>query len=99
LDKFYNKADLPWVQLIWYEYYIGSVPHGEKLLGSFWWLDVLKQVDNFRGVSSIKLGRGDTFLFWLDSWHLDGSLTPLSVRLPRLFFVRVGGGFIGCPSF
>jgi hypothetical protein len=71
--------------LIWSEYYIGSVPHGEKLMGSFWWRDVLKQVDNFHGVSSIKPGRGDTFLFWLDSWHLDGSLTPLNVRFPRLF--------------
>jgi hypothetical protein len=85
LDKFYNKADLPWVHLIWSEYYIGSVPHGENLRGSFWWRDVLKQVDNFRGVSSIKPGRGDTFLFWLDSWQLDGSLTPLNVRFPRLF--------------
>jgi hypothetical protein len=67
LDKFYNKADLPWVHLIWSEYYLGSVPHGEKLMESFWSRDVLKQVNNFRGVSSIKLGRGDTFLFWSDS--------------------------------
>jgi hypothetical protein len=68
LDKFYNKADLPWVHLIWSEYYLGAVPHGENLKGSFWWRDVLKQVDNFRGVSFIQPGRGDTFLFWSDGW-------------------------------
>jgi hypothetical protein len=38
LHKFYNKADLPWVQLIWNQYY----SHGRLLIigsrkGSFWW--------------------------------------------------------------
>jgi hypothetical protein len=63
LDKFYNRSDLPWVHLLWSEYYLQSVPHAEKLKGSFWWRDVLKQVDNFRGVSSVKPGRCDSFLF------------------------------------
>jgi hypothetical protein len=73
------------VHLIWFEYYLGAVPHGENLKGSFWWRDVLKQVDNFRGVSFIQPGRGDTFLFWSDGWHCDGSTTPLRDRYPRLF--------------
>jgi hypothetical protein len=61
LDKFYNKLELPWVQLIWHAYDEGNIPHVEDLRGSFWWQDVLKQVDNFRGVKVAKLGRGDTF--------------------------------------
>jgi hypothetical protein len=31
LDKFYNKADIPWVNLIWNTYYFnGKVPHATK---------------------------------------------------------------------
>jgi hypothetical protein len=85
LDKFYNKSDVPWVQLLWSEYYLDSVPHAENLKGSFWWRDVLKQVDNFRGVARIKPGKGDTFLFWLDSWKLNDSFICLKDKFPRLF--------------
>jgi hypothetical protein len=85
LDKFYNKVDLPWVHLLWSEYYLDSVPHWEKLKGSFWWRDVLKQVDNDRGFTSIKIGIGDTALFWSDNWFLDGCHTPLRDRFPQLF--------------
>jgi hypothetical protein len=36
LDKFYNKADIPWVNLIWNTYYSnGEVPHAIKDKGSF----------------------------------------------------------------
>jgi hypothetical protein len=59
--------------------------HWKKLKGSFWWRDVLKQVDNYRGVTYINLGRGDTILFWSDNWQLDGCHTPLRDRFPRLF--------------
>jgi hypothetical protein len=85
LNKFYNKKDLPWVHFLWSEYYLEAVPHADNMRGSFWWRDVLKQVDNFRGVSSVKPGKGDTFLFWSDSWSLDGSTTPLMTRYPSLF--------------
>jgi hypothetical protein len=35
LDKFYNKADIPWVNLIWNTYYSnGEVPHATKDKGS-----------------------------------------------------------------
>jgi hypothetical protein len=35
LDKFYNKSDLPSVQLIWNAHYDGRISHAEKLCGSF----------------------------------------------------------------
>jgi hypothetical protein len=85
LDKFYNHADLPWINLIWYAHYEDKIPHAENLCGSFWWRDVLKLVDNFCGVSSVKPRRGNTFLFWSDSWEINGSSRPLKDRYPRLF--------------
>jgi hypothetical protein len=85
LDKFYNQRDVPWVQLIWEVHYDGKIPHSENLCGSFWWRDVMKQVDNFRGVDRVKQGRGDTFLFWSNNWCLNGYSLPLHSRFPRLF--------------
>jgi hypothetical protein len=36
LDKFYNKADIPWVNLIWNTYYFeGEIPHASREKGSF----------------------------------------------------------------
>jgi hypothetical protein len=50
---------------------------------------MLKLVDNFRGVSMVKRGKGNTFLFWSDNWQIGGSAQPLNARFPRLFsFVR-----------
>jgi hypothetical protein len=85
LDKFYNKADIPWVSLLWDSYYAESVPHATKLCGSFWWRDIFKLVEDFRDLSSIKPGRGDTIIFWSDKWKFHDSLVPLSERFPRLF--------------
>jgi hypothetical protein len=85
LDKFYNNLDIPWVHLVWNSHYSDKIPHAEDLCGSFWWRDVMKQVDNFQGVSAVKLGRGDTFLFWTENWSLQGSIRPMKLRFPRLF--------------
>ena len=41
LHKFYNKEDLPWVNLVW-RYYGDEVPHTANLCGSFWWRDIMK---------------------------------------------------------
>ena len=35
LHKFYNKADITWVSLIWNTYYNGNVPHATLVCGSF----------------------------------------------------------------
>lgn len=41
-DKFYNKADTPWVQLTWQAFYNGPFPpHMKRPVGSFWWRDVV----------------------------------------------------------
>jgi len=36
LLKFFNKDDIPWVNLIWEKYYQTEAPRG-KVEGSFWW--------------------------------------------------------------
>jgi hypothetical protein len=53
--------------LIWEAHYSDKIPHAKKLCGSFWWRDVVRLVDNFRGVATVKHGKGDTFLFWSDN--------------------------------
>jgi hypothetical protein len=35
----------------------------QKFVWSFWWSDVRKFVDNFRGVVAVKHGKGDTFAY------------------------------------
>jgi hypothetical protein len=85
LDKFYNKADIPWVKLIWRTYYQATVPQAENLCGSFWWKDVCKFLDKYRQVATVLPGRGDTFMFLLDSWKFENSSTPLHERYPRIF--------------
>jgi hypothetical protein len=66
LDKFYSKANIPWVQLIWSSYYTNSAPHAEKLCGSFWWRDIFKLADDFRQVSFVRLRNGQSIIFWMD---------------------------------
>jgi hypothetical protein len=85
LDNFFNKADLPWVHLIWHSYYGDSVPHAQKLCGSFWWWDVCKHMDGYMNVASVLPGKGDSFLFWSDKWLFDGSTGPLAESFPRLY--------------
>jgi hypothetical protein len=41
LHKFYNRADVPWVQLVWDHYLTLPYP-GRTSRGSFWWQDILK---------------------------------------------------------
>ena len=82
LDKFYNKRDIPWVNMIWHSYYShGQIPHATADKGSFWWKDLLHLCDKFRGVASCIIGDGSTVLFWLDVWN--GHY--LQEKLPRLF--------------
>ena len=82
LDKFYNKKEISWVKLIWYAHYSnGEIPHATIDKGSFWWRDILKLCDLFRGIANCKLGDGSTVLFWSDLWND----SVLQIKFPRLF--------------
>jgi hypothetical protein len=80
LNKFYNKEDIPWVQLIWFKYYNNRIPHTSREVGSFWWKDILRLNVLFRQVTSCEIGNGSTACFWDDLW----TDTILSYKYPRL---------------
>jgi len=69
LHKFYYRMGIPWVNLIWNTYYNdGSLP-GQKKKGSFWWRDIVKLLDIYKKLASVKVADGTTVLFWTDSWN------------------------------
>jgi hypothetical protein len=81
LDKFYNKADIQWVSLIWKKYYPDGVPHLRKEKGSFWWKDILRLHTQYRGVAICTPNKGDTVSLW-DDLILD---VIHSQKFPNLF--------------
>ena len=69
LHKFFNKHDLPWVNLIRERHYNnGSLPSVSQRHGSFWWSDILKLLDSFKGMAMVNVFSGKTCLFWDDLW-------------------------------
>jgi hypothetical protein len=82
LHKFYSKADIPWVKLVWSLYSSNSVPHAQTTRGSFWWRDIFKLSNIYRSITSTTVASGDTVLFWKDFWNSDVLLCD---RYPRLF--------------
>lgn len=81
LHKFYNRADIPWVTLIWDNYYTNGKLPGDKIVGSFWWRDVMKLNTQYKGIASVKAGDGSTIWFWQDLWN--GSICAQDY--PKLF--------------
>ena len=84
LHKFYNRVQVPWVQLIWNTYYHNRIPHATELCGSFWWKDICQLLDKFIAVSKCTFGDGITALFWLDIWR-DNQQQLLAHTYDRLF--------------
>jgi hypothetical protein len=69
LHKFFNRADCPWMKLIWDNYYsFGKLPDNRPN-GSFWWKGVLKQLDKFKGIVMVHLNNGSSVLLWQDLWN------------------------------
>ena len=68
LHKFYSRANVLWVTLIWNTYYQNKVPHASREVGSFWWKDILRLNILYRGIAKCSLGNGSTVLFWEDLW-------------------------------
>ena len=66
LDKFYNKVDTPWVNLIWNTYYTNKVPHAVEDCGSFWWKAILKLAPIYRGIAQCNIVSSASILMWKD---------------------------------
>lgn len=64
LNNFFNKKDIPWVSLIWESYYDSdNLP-----THSFWWRDILKLLDKFKGMAKVNINNGKSCFLWLDLW-------------------------------
>ena len=81
LSKFYNRADLPWVRMVWTRYYTNRVPHAAREVGSFWWKDILRLNLLFRGIAKCTIGNGQSVCFWGDIWMND---QIIATKYPRL---------------
>jgi hypothetical protein len=58
VHKFFNNHDLPWVNLVWNNYYrFDSLPSGPNI-GSFWWKSLLSLVQDFKGLAAPTVGNG-----------------------------------------
>jgi hypothetical protein len=69
LHKFFNSPDMPWVSLIWNNHYkSGKVPCNKKV-GSFWWKEVMKNLNTLRGISKATIEDGHTIRMWCDVWE------------------------------
>lgn len=56
------------MQLVWEKYYSnGKLPNHTKK-GSFWWKDVLKLLNKFKGMAIVNIQSGDSCHFWDDLW-------------------------------
>lgn len=70
LHKFFNRNDLPWVKLIWDKHYRNDkLPNPVVPKGSFWWRDVLKLLDKYKGLASVLVSDGKSCLLWEDLWN------------------------------
>jgi mannosylglycoprotein endo-beta-mannosidase len=64
LHKFYNKANLPWVKLLWEVYYANALPPSRSRDISFWWRDCLKSLADFKNLAKCSIGTGSSVLLW-----------------------------------
>jgi len=70
------------VKLVWFAHYSdGEIPQATTDKGSFWWRDILKLCDLFRGIANCRIGDGSTVLFWSDLWNDN----VMQVKFPRLY--------------
>lgn len=71
LHKFLNRADIPWVQLTWQAFYHNRLAlRLNRMCGSFWWKDLLRLLEEFKGFSRCEVFDGRSCLFWKDMWNI-----------------------------
>lgn len=79
LNKFFNNMDIPWVKLVCGSYYANEhLPVINFRRCSFWWKDIMKLLNQFKGLAQANVVSGSSCFFWLDVW--DNNI--LSVQYP-----------------
>lgn len=79
--SFFNKEDLPWVHLLWDNYYSEPQVSRQYKRGSFWWRGIIKLLDQYKGIVEVKLEDASTVQFWHDSFVG----VPIKIKYPELF--------------
>lgn len=85
LNKFFNKEDIPWVSLVWESYYDSDTLLSQGRKGSFWWRDILKLLDKFKGMAKVNINNGKSCYLWLDMWD---DKVPKQVFLELFSFAK-----------
>lgn len=68
VDKFFNRHSLPYVNLTLNNHYKSRAAPSSKKVGSFWWNDVLKTLDKFKGIPKASIKDGHFVHLWYDLW-------------------------------
>ena len=79
--KFFNREDIPWVALVWESYYAASSLPSMSKKGSFWWKDILKLLDKFKGLAIVNINDVKSCYLWSDLWN---GKVPL-IAYPELY--------------
>jgi hypothetical protein len=83
--KFYNRNDLPWVDLVWEKHYRnGKLPSHIKK-GSFWWRDVLKLLPDFKSIATPHVENGEIVSF---SGMIIGAISLWLLKLLSFFLMQ-----------
>lgn len=80
IHKFFTRADIPWVYLVWENYYSNGKLPGQQRKGFFWWRYTVKLLDKFKGIAKATTQNGATILFWQDLWN---------DNIPKLLFPKL----------
>lgn len=94
-DKFYNNRNT-WVQLTWHALYNNPVaPHAKRLVGSFWWRDVMSLSLDLRSFASWAMG--DQCAFG-KMFGMAGFLNWIFLNCTPLLGIRKYQSMPSCPS-
>jgi len=67
LHKFYNKHDVPLVNLVSEKLYPNGKLPGNLMKGSFWWRSNLKILKDYKDLASVQIRNGETCQLWEDN--------------------------------
>jgi hypothetical protein len=61
LHKFFNNHDIPWLNLVWNNYYRTDMLPNCSKIGSFWWKSLFSLVQDYKGLAAPTVGMGEPF--------------------------------------
>ena len=79
--KFYNRLDIPWVNLVWEKLYPNGKLPGNVMKGGFWWTGNLKILKDYKDLATVQIRNGQTCQLWEDNW----SDIPAKLKFPEIF--------------